>query len=353
MSKFATRNLNAISPYVPGEQPKSEMTKLNTNENPFAIDKIVQDTIIAEFAQLHLYPDPNSAKLKQAIADYFNLSASQVFVGNGSDEVLAHIFQAFFADSSKPLLMPDITYSFYDVYAQLYRVKTKQIELTADLSIDVSAYKGDISGVIFPNPNAPSGKFLHLDHIETLLQKNADKLVVIDEAYIDFGGTSSASLIDKYDNLLVVQTFSKSRSLAGLRIGFALANESIIADLNKVKNSFNSYPLDRLGEAAAIATLGDKAGFDKRIKQIIKWRLYLKQALEKLGFEVIDSKANFVFTKHKKASGAYLLDELRKRNILVRNFKSPARIKDFLRISVGTEAQIKTLLVELEKILQS
>lgn len=353
MSKFATQNLKAISPYVPGEQPKSQMIKLNTNENPFAIDKIVEDAIIAEFAQLHLYPDPNSAKLKQAIADYFNLSASQVFVGNGSDEVLAHIFQAFFADSSKPLLMPDITYSFYGVYAQLYRVKTKQIELTADLSIDVSAYEGDILGVIFPNPNAPSGKFLHLSHIETLLQKNADKLVVIDEAYIDFGGTSSASLIDKYDNLLVVQTFSKSRSLAGLRIGFALANESIIADLNKVKNSFNSYPLDRLGEAAAIATLGDKAGFDERIKQIIKLRLDLTQALEKLGFEVIDSKANFVFAKHKKASGAYLLDELRKRNILVRNFSSPARIKDFLRISLGTEAQINTLLVELEKILLS
>lgn len=353
MSKFATQHLNSILPYVPGEQPQVKMTKLNTNENPFAISANVRNAIVEQMDKLHLYPDPNSTRLKAAIAKYYGLSAIQVFVGNGSDEVLAHIFQAFFAGASKPILMPDITYSFYKVYAGLYAVEIQSVELRQDLSINIEDYQQECSGIIFPNPNAPSGRFLELEKIEKLLQNNKDKLVVIDEAYIDFGGTSCASLIHKYENLLVVQTFSKSRSLAGIRIGFAMANEAIIADLDKLKNSFNSYPVDRLGEAAAIAAIEDKNEFDKRTKQIIQWRLKLSTGLQELGFQVIPSQANFVFAKHEKVNGAYLLEELKKRNILVRNFSTPERIKDFLRISVGDAESIDILLQALQDILQN
>lgn len=353
MSKFATESIKKILPYVPGEQPKTKMVKLNTNENPFEIDAKTKDAIINELQNLQLYPDPNSTKLKSAIAQYYNLSASQVFVGNGSDEVLAHIFQAFFANSKLPLAMPDITYSFYKVYSQLFNVGNKHIELDENLKINTKNYIGDFVGIIFPNPNAPTGIFLELQKIEELLKNNSEKIIVVDEAYIDFGGNSAVGLINKYDNLLIVQTFSKSRSLAGLRLGFALANAEIIADLNKVKNSFNSYPVDRLGEVAAISAIENTAEFKKRIKQIIDWRLVLSKGLEKLEFSVIPSCANFVFAKHKKATGAYLLEELKKRNILVRNFADPPRIKDYLRISVGKESDIQALLLALDKILSS
>ncbi len=340
--------MHDLVPYVPGEQPKwDRVIKLNTNENPYgpsprvleAIRKGVDDT-------LRLYPDPEAMDLKRAIADYYGLEPQQVFVGNGSDEVLAHIFYALF-QHDRPLLFPDITYSFYPVYCRLYQIAYRTIALDEQLHIDISQYPADNAGIIFPNPNAPTGRLLLLDEIDALLQRNTDSVVVIDEAYIDFGGESAVTLIAKYPNLLVTQTFSKSRSLAGLRIGFALGNSTLIEALTRVKDSFNSYPLDRLAISAGVAAIKDEHYFIRTCEQVINSRQSMIRALHTLGFEVLPSAANFVFMRHPAHSAAHIVDQLRQQGVIVRHF-SQARIEDYLRVTVGTKEENQRFLAILD-----
>lgn len=350
MSKFWSQFVHDLDPYVPGEQPKvAGLIKLNTNENPYPPSPNIASTISAEqIATLRLYPDPNSSALKQNIADYYQLQANQVFVGNGSDEVLALAFMAFFKQSL-PLLFPDITYSFYPVYCNLFDIKSTAIPLDDDFEIDLDSYPLDNGGVIFPNPNAPTGIGKSLAGIESFLQKNTNSVVVVDEAYIDFGGETAAHLIDRYDNLLVIQTFSKSRSLAGSRVGFALASEALIAGLDRVKNSFNSYPIDRLAELAAIAALQDKVYFQQCCEKIIQTREWTSQQLQDLGFRVLPSQANFIMAKPTAIDAESLFLKLREENILVRYF-SADRINEYLRITIGTADEMQQLIDAVKRI---
>lgn len=339
-------------PYVAGEQPKIEhLVKLNTNENPYPPSPRVVAAITAAAQQgLQLYPDPEALALRQTIARYHGLAASQVFVGNGSDEVLAHAFFAFFQHDA-PLLMPDISYSFYQVYCHLYGIAVQTVPLTSAMGIDVSAYaRPKTAGVVIANPNAPTGIGLGLRQIEQLLQLHPQQVVLVDEAYVDFGGDSAIPLIDQYPNLLVVHTLSKSRSLAGLRVGFACAQAPLIDALARVKNSFNSYPLDRLAIAGALAAFEDQAYFEQTRQAVMSAREGLVLALEDLGFEVLPSQANFVFALHRQHDAAMLAARLREHAVLVRHFRQ-ARIEQYLRISVGTPAQCDTLLQALSSIL--
>ncbi len=357
MSKYWSDVVHRLTPYVPGEQPKlPNLVKLNTNENPYGPSSQVIQALQAEAAEtLRLYPDPNSDKLKAKIAEYFDLKPNQVFVGNGSDEVLAHTFQAFFKQS-RPLLFPDITYSFYPVYCGLYGIEFETIALNNEFEIDVNDYDRPNGGVIFPNPNAPTGVPLPLQEIEKLLKFNTESVVVIDEAYVDFGTESAAKLIDKYPNLLVTHTLSKARSLAGLRVGYALGNKDLIEALIRVKDSFNSYPIDRFAEAGAIASFEDEAYFKETATKVMATRTALINDLQTLGFEVLPSGANFIFAKHKTSagidsSGADLTAKLREHNIIIRHFKNPSRISPYLRITIGTDAQCKQLVTVLNTIL--
>ena len=295
---------------------------------------------------LRLYPPPNADQLKQAIADYYQLAVNQVFVGNGSDEVLAHVFNGLFRHA-EPILFPDITYSFYPVYCGLYNIDYKCVPLTKDFTLQTSDYRQPNGGIIFPNPNAPTGCLLGLEEIEVLVETNRDSVVVIDEAYIDFGGESAAPLVGQYPNLLVIQTLSKSRALAGLRVGFALGAVDLIEGLERVKNSFNSYPLGQPAIAGAVAAIKDQKHFEDSCKKIIDSREQLSERLQTLGFEVLPSAANFVFVRHKTHSAEDILVALRDKDIIVRHFKKP-RIEQFLRITVGTEEQ-NTLLVDALK----
>lgn len=351
MSRFWSPLVHQLTPYVPGEQPKSNtLIKLNTNENPYPPSPKAIEAIKAEAAaSLRLYPDPNAEQLKAALATYYNLDCQQVFVGNGSDEVLAHTFQALLKQQ-KPLLIPDISYSFYPVYCGLYDVKHQMVALTDSFEIDLQDYQQDNGGIIFPNPNAPTGRLLSLPAIEALLQKNRDSVVVVDEAYIDFGGDSAASLIPHYDNLLVIQTLSKSRSLAGLRVGFALGQSDLIEALERVKNSFNSYPLDRIAIAGAVAAIKDKEYFETITETIIQSRQTLSDSLQAMDFEVVPSAANFVFVSHPKHKAEELASALRKQSIIVRHFHQP-RIEEYLRITVGTDEECKALIKALHVIL--
>ncbi len=345
MSQFWSDIVHKLTPYVPGEQPKlSNLTKLNTNENPYPPSPKVIEALKAQAAEtLRLYPDPNSDKLKATIADYHSLNSKQVFVGNGSDEVLAHVFQALLKHS-RPLLFPDITYSFYPVYCGLFEIEYETIALNADFEIDISDFDKPNGGIILPNPNAPTGIPLPLANIEQLLKINKHSVVVVDEAYVDFGTESAVSLINHYPNLLVVHTLSKSRSLAGLRVGYALGNADLIEALIRVKDSFNSYPIDRFAEAGAIAAMQDKAYFEETRQKVITTRTSLVKEMQNLGFEVLPSGANFIFAKHQTRSGAELTANLREQGIIVRQFKSPSRIADYLRITIGTDAQSATLI---------
>jgi histidinol-phosphate aminotransferase len=351
MSKYWSAIVKELDPYVPGEQPKVDnLIKLNTNENPYepspkAIEAMVQQAA----ASLRLYPDPNSDMLKKEIAEYYDIDPAEVFVGNGSDEILAHTFQALLKQD-KPLLFPDISYSFYPVYCGLYRVDYIPVPLRENFEIEIDDYKQDNGGILFPNPNAPTGHCLALKKIEALLQANTETVVVVDEAYIDFGGESAVSLIQKYDNLLVVQTFSKSRSLAGLRVGFAMGQRELVEGLERVKNSFNSYPLDRFAIAGAASAIKDKEYFETTRKQIIASRQKLTENLTVLGFEVIPSKANFVFARNREWDAGELSAALRQRKILVRHFQQP-RIGQFLRITVGTNSECDLLVNALSEIL--
>ncbi|MEC7119486.1 MAG: histidinol-phosphate transaminase [Pseudomonadota bacterium] len=343
-----------LVPYVAGEQPQIDnLTKLNTNESPFPPSPKVREAIMAALGSdgdcLRLYPDPDATALKQAIAKQQGLRVDQVFVGNGSDEVLAHIFKAFFCQDL-PLLYPEISYSFYPVYSQFFQLDTVPVPLAEDFSIDINAYQQPNGGIILTNPNAPTGILLSLAEIEQVLQQHPDSVVVIDEAYIDFGGQSAVSLINQYDNLVVCQTTSKSRALAGLRVGMAFAQPHLIAALLRVKDSFNSYPLDRMAIAGAIASFEDQAYFEQTCQQVVANREVLVAQLEQLGFVVLPSGANFVFAHHPAHAGLDLAAGLRDAGIIVRHFNKP-KIHPFLRITIGTTEQNQRLVDRLEVML--
>ncbi len=350
--RFWSPEVRELEPYVPGEQPKIQnLLKLNTNENPYPpspkVVEAVQAVLHEQADALRLYPDPDATALKQAIAKQQNIEVSQVFVGNGSDEVLAHIFKAFFLQD-EPILYPDITYSFYPVYSQFFGTKTKEIPLNENFEIDVRDYTQPNGGVIITNPNAPTSIALSLAEIEQVLQANPDRVVVIDEAYVDFGAESAVSLINRYENLVVCQTTSKSRSLAGLRVGFAIAQSHLIAALEAVKNSFNSYPIDRFAIAAAVASFVDQAYFEEQCQKVITSREKLVRDLTELGFDVLPSKANFIFATHSQHDAGQLAQKLREQGIIVRYFNKP-RINQFLRITVGTDEQNARLVQTLKQ----
>jgi histidinol-phosphate aminotransferase len=351
MSRFWSDVVKGLTPYVPGEQPKlANLVKLNTNENPYGPSPRALEAIrTATGESLKLYPDPNAEQLKTAIGKYYAVEARNVFVGNGSDEVLAHIFLALLKHS-RPILFPDISYSFYPVYCGLYQVAFETIPLADDFSIRLDDYAKPNGGIIFPNPNAPTGCLVALADIERLLQTNPDSVVVIDEAYVDFGGKSAIPLTARYPNLLVVQTLSKSRSLAGLRVGFAVGHADLIEALERVKNSFNSYPLDRLAIAGAVAAFEDREYFEQTCKAVIATREKLVGELKALGFEVLPSAANFIFVRHPQHDAQESALALRRRSIIVRHFKLP-RVEQFLRITVGTDEQCGALVAALKEIL--
>lgn len=338
-------NVRKVVPYVPGEQPQKEkMIKLNTNENPYPPAPGVQK-VLAEFQvdRLRKYPDPVVAKLVQAIADYYGVKKEEVFVGVGSDDVLAMIFMTFF-NGKEPILFPDITYSFYDVWADMLRIPYERVPLDENFCIQSGDYKKANGGIIFPNPNAPTGELLRLDAVEEIIKANPDVIVVVDEAYIDFGGESALPLIEKYDNVIVVQTFSKSRSMAGSRIGFAISNEKVIKYLNDVKYSFNSYTMDALTIELGTAAIQDKEYFEMTRNRIIATREWTKSELYKLGFDFGDSKSNFIFVTHKEIPAVELYQALREADIYVRYFKKPERIDNYLRISIGTDEEMRELI---------
>ncbi|TBU98925.1 histidinol-phosphate transaminase [Stutzerimonas kirkiae] len=347
MSRFWSPFVKDLVPYVPGEQPKLQrLVKLNTNENPYGPSPRALEAMRAELNDsLRLYPDPNGERLKNAVAAYYGVTPNQVFVGNGSDEVLAHAFHGLF-QQELPLLFPDITYSFYPVYCNLYGVKFETVALDEGFQIDVADYARPNGGIIFPNPNAPTGRLLPLQAIERLLQSSPDSVLLVDEAYIDFGGQTAIGLVDRYPNLLVTQTLSKSRSLAGLRVGIAVGHPELIEALERIKNSFNSYPLDRLAIAGAAASFEDREHFERTRQAVIGNRQVLVAGLERLGFEVLPSTANFVFARHPGQDAATLAATLREQGIIVRHFRQ-ARIEQFLRITVGTPEQNQALLEAL------
>ncbi len=351
MSRYWSPVVHRLSPYVPGEQPKiANLIKLNTNENPYGPSPRVLAALQAEVNDdLRLYPDPTALRLRQAIAGCYGLAPAQVFVGNGSDEVLAHTFHALFQHPS-PLLFPDISYSFYPVYCGLYGIDYQTVPLGEEFELRVADYLRPNGGIIFPNPNAPTGRLLPLADIEWLLQRNDESVVVVDEAYIDFGGESAAALVPRYPNLLVTQTFSKSRSLAGLRVGFALGDAALIEALERVKDSFNSYPLDRLAIAGATAAMADREHFERTRQAVIESRERLSGGLAALGFQLPPSAANFVFARHPQREAVELAAQLRERGIIVRHFPQP-RIEQYLRITVGRADENAALLGALQDFL--
>ena len=351
MSRYWSAVVHGLTPYVPGEQPKlANLVKLNTNENPYGPSPKVLDAVRAEAADtLRLYPDPNSDRLRAAIAACHGVTADQVFVGNGSDEVLGHTFLALLKHD-RPILFPDITYSFYPVYCGLYEIAHRTVPLTESFEIKIDDYRVPNGGIIFPNPNAPTGRLLALKEIERLLAGNPDSVVVIDEAYIDFGGDSAVGLVARYPQLLVTRTLSKSHALAGLRVGYAIGQRHLIEALNRVKDSFNSYPLDRFAQAGALASMEDRAYFASICAKVVRTRTRLVSDMEQLGFEVLPSSANFIFARHLAHDGAELAAALRERSIVVRHFRNPARIAPFLRITIGTDAQCDALLAALKAI---
>ncbi|CAB1369774.1 histidinol-phosphate transaminase [Denitratisoma oestradiolicum] len=358
MNPYWSETVRKLTPYVPGEQPKlANLVKLNTNENPYGPSPRVAQAMAAEMGdRLRLYPDPDSSALKQAIARHHGVGVDQVFVGNGSDEVLAHVFLGLLKHG-RPVLFPDITYSFYPVYCGLYDIDYAAIPLTPDFTIRTDDYLdyGSNGGIIFPNPNAPTGRLLPLGEVERLATGNPGSLVVIDEAYVDFGGTpipTAIPLIERHANLLVVQTLSKSRSLAGLRVGFAIGQKGLIEGLDRVKNSFNSYPLDRLACVGAVAAMEDDEHFEHTRQAVISSREILARNLVELGFEVLPSAANFLFARHPQRDAAQLAQALRAQSIIVRHFRQP-RIDQHLRITIGTDAQCVALTTALRDILAS
>lgn len=335
-------NIRQVEPYTPGEQPKETgIVKLNTNENPYPPSPKVNE-IHENLGDLRLYPDPTAGALVEAIAQYHNVDRSQVFVGVGSDDVLAMSFLTFF-NSQKPILFPDITYSFYDVWAGLYRIPYETPALTEDFKIRKEDYYKENGGVIFPNPNAPTGIYENLTFIEDILKHNQDVVVIVDEAYIDFGGATALPLLEKYENLLVVRTFSKSRSMAGLRIGYAIGNQELIKALNDVKYSFNSYTMNLPSILLGTASLKDESYFRETTEKIMETRSWFESEMQKLGFSFPDSKANFIFASHKEVPAKEIFEAAKEHKIYVRYFEKP-RIDNYLRISIGTREEMQKLL---------
>ena len=351
MSKYWNDHVKTLEPYVPGEQPKDKKyIKLNTNENPYGPSPRVLESIKrAACDDLKLYPDPTCSDLNREIAEYYGLNENEVFVGNGSDEILAFSFMTYF-QKGKTVLFPDISYTFYSVYAEMFNLDYELIKLDGNFNIPLNEFNKSNGGIIFPNPNAPTGKYINSEEILKVIENNKDSVVIIDEAYIDFGGKSMAQYVKKYPNLLVIQTFSKSRSLAGLRVGFAMGNSELIDGLNRVKNSFNSYTIDRLALVGAVESIKDNEYFNKTRNKIIKTRKETVNKLEELGFNIVDSKANFIFINHKKFKGQYLYEELKNNGVLVRHF-SKDRIDDYLRVTIGTDEEMAVLIENLKKII--
>ncbi len=357
MSQYWSPLVHTLTPYVPGEQPKlTNLIKLNTNENPYPPSPhavaAMQGELGVDGTTLRLYPDPNADRFKQAVAANFAefaITPAQVFVGNGSDEVLAHAFMALLKHD-KPILLPDISYSFYPVYCGLYGIESVAIALDDDFKIRIDDYARENGGIIIANPNAPTGQLLPLTEIERLLAAHPDSVCVIDEAYVDFGGDTAIALVNRYPNLLVIRTLSKSHALAGLRVGYAIGHTDLIDALDRVKNSFNSYPLDRIAIAGATAAMHDKNYLEKTRHAVMNSRSVLVKNLEALGFNVLPSAANFIFARHPQHDAAQIAGELRERKIIVRHFNAE-RIDQHLRITIGTDAQCEALLHALREIL--
>lgn len=343
--------IRIVEPYVPGEQPQNKVIKLNTNENPYppspGVDNVLKKLNTDHF---RLYPDPAAEVLTKELASYYGVGQDQVFVGVGSDDVLSMCFLTFF-NSDKPIFFPDITYSFYKVWAELYRIPHECKKLDADFKIVKEDYYKENGGVIFPNPNAPTAVYESLDFVEDILAHNQDVIVIVDEAYIDFAGKSALELIDRYENLIVVQTFSKSRSMAGMRIGYAISNPTLIKYLNDVKYSFNSYTMNQTALVCGVEAVKDKAYFEDTVKKIVQTREWAKEELRKLGFQFTDSKANFIFATHPEYDAKEVFEALKKENIYVRYWNSE-RINQYLRITVGTRKEMEALLTFLKKLIK-
>lgn len=351
MSRFLSNKLSNLQAYTPGEQPKKgEYIKLNTNENPYPPPPSVGDIARKVSADLQLYSDNTCQTLTKTFADYYQTSTERVIFANGSDEILAFCFMAF-CDDLVDVCFPEISYGFYEVFAQLFGVKAEKIPLQKDLSINFKDYFQKGKTIIIANPNAPTGIILPLSEIEEIVVNNPEHLVIIDEAYVDFGGESARKLTEKYDNLLVCGTFSKSRNLAGARLGYAIANEGLIQDLNKIKYSFNPYNVNSLTQALGVASLTDEAYFQECCQKIIKTRAYFMKELKQLGFLVLESRANFVFVSHPDFLGEDLFLELKNRKILMRHFTHQA-IKDYLRITIGTQGDMETVVENLKEIVR-
>lgn len=344
MSREWTKNLRNIEPYVPGEQSKDkDIVKINANENPYPPSPKAAEVLKSfDTNKLRFYPSANSTKLKEAIAKYYKVDVSNVFVGNGSDDVLAVAFQSFF-NSEKPIVYPDLTYSFYPVWCSLFGIKYKNYPVGDNFRINPEDYKEKNGGVVIPNPNAPTSLGEGLDFVEKILNYNQDSVVIIDEAYVDFGGTSSIPLIDKYENLLVTGTFSKSRSLAGLRIGFAIGSKALIDVMEAVKNSYNSYTVDSLSIEMGAASIEDDEYFKSTCKKVIKTRERVTLELEKLGFDVLDSQTNFIFATHNKHNMKSLFEYLKTQKVFIRYFSLP-RIENYVRITIGTNEEMDIFL---------
>ena len=350
MNKFWNEKVKNIKPYVPGEQPKDKKyIKLNTNESPYPPAPGVKKAISeSDAGDLRLYPDPDVSELKKEIAAYYNLNEDQIFVGNGSDEVLAFSYMAFF-NKNDNIYYSDITFSFYTVYSDLFDLNENLIPLEKNYEINIKDYKNLDGGIIIANPNAPTSIGLKLNDIEDIIKNNINNIVIIDEAYIDFGGESAYSLINRYDNLLVIQTFSKSRSLAGMRLGFALGNKELIDGLKRIKFSFNSYTINRMSIVSGIEAIKDKKYFEEMSKKIITTREKTAVELKKIGFEVLDSKANFLFIRHKNVPGSDLYQKLREEGVLVRYFNKK-NIDDFIRVTIGTDNDMDIFIKKIKKI---
>lgn len=351
MSRFFSEKYKALVPYTPGEQPKDvKYIKLNTNESPFPPSQGVLGATLCEAGKLQLYSDPEATVLHSSIAELYGVKKAQVLATNGSDEILNFAFMAF-CDGSKPIVFPDITYGFYPVFAEINHIPYEKIPLKDDFSIDVNDYIGINKNIVIANPNAPTGMYMDISDIEKIVKSNPDNVVIIDEAYVDFGGKSAISLVDKYDNLIVTRTFSKSYSMAGARLGFGIANEELIKDMNTIKYSTNPYNVNRMTQAAGVAAIKENGYYMDNCKKIIEARENTRRALEGIGFEVLMSKANFLFARSPKISGEELYLSLKSRGILVRHFTSE-RIKDFNRITVGTQEQMDVLIREIRSILE-
>ncbi|MDP4182269.1 MAG: histidinol-phosphate transaminase [Bacillota bacterium] len=350
MSKFWSNTTKSLVPYVPGEQPKDKKyIKLNTNESPYPPSpKVLEAIKNAANEDLRLYPDPEFDMLRDTVAKYYGLEKDEVYAGNGSDELLALAFQAFFNPGEK-ILFPDITYSFYPVYCQLYNIDYETISLDEEFNVPVNDLFGENGGIVISNPKAPTAKYMDISEIKAIVEYNKDRVVIIDEAYIDFGGISAVKLIKDYPNLLVIQTLSKSRCLAGLRLGLALGSKELIDGIIRVKNSFNSYTIDRLALAGAVEAIRDEEYFKETVRKIVTTREWVTTDLRGMGFNVLPSKANFIFISHNEMKAEEIFNLLKENGILVRYFKKP-RIDNYLRVSIGTDSEMKTFIKTLEKL---